>query len=195
MATTTPLVPRHQLSRLTSHSQVLFWAVNIAITSPSFVKRLTEHGCAPGQGNKESRTQASLLSTAAHSPSGNKQAIGTNTEPDVDGHDTLSMCPGLTQVGSGAECTTGGGRGSHGRGRQSRRRNAAQQAGRQTASADALTPSTSQWDCIQRRAFKVVVKGKMRPLGWVLTQSDWCPHEKRLLGHTRTAAASRGQTP
>lgn len=70
-----PLSPQDCLSRLTSHSWVLFWAVNIAITLPSFVKCLIAQGYVPGEGNKEPRTQASLLTAAAHGPSGNKQVI------------------------------------------------------------------------------------------------------------------------
>ena len=42
-----------------------------------------------------------------------------------------------------------------------------------------LTLSTSECACIWRQVFKEVIK--MRPLGWVLVQYDWCPYKKRSL--------------
>ena len=48
---------------------------------------------------------------------------------------------------------------------------------RPSQNSKVLTLSTSECACISRQVFKEVIK--MRPLGWVLIQYDWCPCKKR----------------
>lgn len=46
-------------------------------------------------------------------------------------------------------------------------------------------PSTSEWDGYLETLWIRCDEVKMRPLGWTLIQSDWCPYEKRKSGHLK----------
>lgn len=80
--------PRHQLSRPTSHSCVLFSAVNVAIIS-----QVSTPGGVPGE-EGGSRTQAALLTATAHGPSGEKQVIWANPGPEVSENGARLTCSG-----------------------------------------------------------------------------------------------------
>lgn len=77
--------------------------------------------------NPEHRLPCSLLRPTALL--GTNRSHEQNTEPDVDGHDTLSIHPWAHKGGEQGLVHNWEGRGHHERGMQSRRKNTVQEAG------------------------------------------------------------------